>query len=80
MKSEGYAPNNFPFQAFVHKLYMVITAKKKSKTGSQIPPKIIHIYPKERRKNGGHCTGPLIKKKMSSYIYSFLQYSLRNPT
>ena len=50
MKSEGYAPNDFPFQAFVHKLYMVITAKKKSKTGSQILPKIIHIYPKKLRK------------------------------
>jgi len=29
---------------------MVIKPKKKSKTGSQILPKIIHIYPKELRK------------------------------
>ncbi len=41
---------------------MVITAKKKSKTGTQILPKIIHIYSKTEKK-GGHCTGPLIKKK-----------------
>ena len=69
MKSEGYAPNNFPFQAFVHKLYMVITAKKKSKTGLQILPKIIHIYPKTEKK-GGRCTGPLIKKNYHAFIQS----------
>ena len=77
MKSEGYAPNNFPFQAFVHKLYMVITAKKKSKTGLQILPKKNNPYLSQKtEKNGGHCTCPLIKK-ISSSIYSFLEYHLR---
>jgi hypothetical protein len=76
MKSEGYAPNNFPFQAFVHKLYMVITAKKKSKTGLQILPKNNPYLSQKTDKNGGRCTCPLIKKNLSC-IYSVFEYSLR---
>jgi hypothetical protein len=39
MRSEGCAPEQFPFQAFVHKLYMVFTAKKKSKNRVADPTK-----------------------------------------
>jgi hypothetical protein len=54
---------------------MVITAKKKSKTGLQILPKIIHIYPKN-----GEKRRPLYRsshQKKSSCIYSVFEYSLR---
>ena len=79
MKSEGYAPNNFPFQAFVHKLYMVITAKKKSKNRVADPTKNNPYLSQKTEKNGGHCTCPLIKKNVSSSIYSSFEYHLRNP-
>ncbi len=71
MKSEGYAPNNFPFQAFVLKLYMVFTTKKKSKTGSQILPKNNPYLTQKTEKKGGLCTGPLIKKKKKIVVYLF---------
>jgi hypothetical protein len=55
---------------------MVFTAKKKSKIGLQILPKNNPYLSQKTEKNGGHCTCPLIKK-ISSSIYSFLEYHLR---
>ena len=80
MRSEGCAPGQFPFQAFVnssdYQLYMVITAKKKSKNRVADPTKNNPYLSQKTEKNGGHCTCPLIKKILSS-IYSFLEYHLR---
>ncbi len=52
---------------------MVLRQRKKSETGLKILPKIIHIYPKKRRKMEAivQCTCPLIKK-ISSSIHSSL--------
>ena len=78
MRSEGCAPEQFPFQAFVHKLYMVFTAKKKSKNRVADPTKNNPHLSQKAEKNGGHCTCPLIKK-ISSSIYSSFEYHARNP-
>jgi hypothetical protein len=55
MKSEGCAPEQFPFQAFVHssdsRSYIWILLQRKSqKQGYKSYQKIIHIYPKKLRK------------------------------
>ncbi len=47
---------------------MAITAKKKSKTGSQILPKIIHIYSKKRRKSEG-IVQVLSSKNVVIYLF-----------
>jgi len=69
MKSEGFAPNNFPFQAFAHKLYMVITAKKKSKTGSQILPKNNPYLSQKLRKREA-VVQVLSSKKIIMHLFS----------
>jgi hypothetical protein len=83
MKSEGCAPEQFPFQAFVnssdYQLYMVITAKKKSKNRVADPTKNNPYLSQKTEKNGGHCTCPLIKKK-KMYRHLFIHHlSLEKP-
>ena len=70
MRSEGCAPEQFPFQAFVHKLYMVFTAKKKSKNRVADPTKNNPYLSLRTEKKGGHCTSPLTKNSRI-FIHSF---------
>jgi hypothetical protein len=73
MRSEGCAPEQFPFQAFVnssdYQSYIWLLRQRKSqKTGSQILPKIIHIYPKKRRKMEA-IVHVLSSKKMYRHLF-----------
>ncbi len=85
MKSEGYAPEQFPFQTLVnssdYQSYIWFLWQRKSqKQGRRSYQKNIPYLSQKNEKKGGHCTGPLIKKKISSSIYSSFEHSLRNPT
>ncbi len=70
MKSEGYAPNNFPFQAFVHKLYMVFTAKKKSKNRVADPTKNNLYLSQKLRKREAVVQVLTSKKNYHAFIQS----------
>jgi hypothetical protein len=51
--------------------------KEKVKNRVANPTKNNPYLSQKTEKNGGHCTCPLIKKKISSSIYSFLENHLR---
>ncbi len=77
----GVRPEQFPFQTLVnssdYQSYICFLLQRKSqKQGRRSYQKIIHIYPKKRRKTEA-IVNVLSSKKISSSIYSFLEYHLR---